>query len=262
YRLAIKFGERQQHVLARTVTLLQKNNRYDEAKKVLEELRQKHPASVDLTKIDAMQSLQMQDIERALPLAEQVVEKAPTYQNWMWLGQMRREARKMADAQKAFQKATELAPHVPETWIEYVKCLRQMNQIDKAKEAVQEALKKLPKDQGPPTAAACYEFLGLRNEAEQQYLASVEVNRDDLKPVQNLIDFYLRGNQILKAETHLRKLINDPKVPEEMVLKLRRVLAYGLAVNGNNRLFPEAERLIEENLKAKATTLDDRRTKG
>jgi tetratricopeptide (TPR) repeat protein len=262
YREAIRHGDRQPQVIARTVQLLHQAKNFAEANRVMEQLREKHPASIDLTRMDAMQSLLAQDFQRALELARKAVETQPTYQNYIWLGKVNWAANKQDEAERAVRKALEIAPDRPEGWVVLVECLQRMNRLDDAKKVLaEEAPSKLPSTVAFLVLGHCYEMLGMPVEAEQSYLRSANANFTDLNHVRQVISFYLRRNQVLKAEPHLRRLM-DPKegASEEVVRSARRTLAFHLAQYGSSRLFPEAEKLIEQNLQEKPT-LEDRRTK-
>src|SRR5205085_997908 len=93
----------------------------------------------------------------------------------LWKGQILSTTGQAPDeAEKSLRRAVELAPRQPETWINLVRHLISVGQIQAAQTEIENAAKALPANKMELAVAQCCELLGYRKEAADHYHAAVE----------------------------------------------------------------------------------------
>lgn len=263
YKRALELGERGPDVLRPLVQLLYDRQRYGEAEEVLERLQGEAAVQAGVGKLAAELALRTDKKARAVGLARQAVGESKDYRDHLWLGQMLWAAGEPKQAETALRRALQLADTVPDPWVALVEHLARTDRKADAEAKAHEAQRKLPA--GPTTRLAlarCYHAAGRRDLAEEQYRAALRDRPDDVAALRNLAGFYMGGNELNKAEPHLRKLL-DPatKTPGEVAAWARRHLALVLASAGDYRQFQQALALLEENLRGSGPRGEDWRAK-
>jgi tetratricopeptide (TPR) repeat protein len=263
YQRAVHLGERDPPVVRRLVQLLAEQRRYREAEQALAEVRQPDALPGDLQRLAAEMSLQNQEYDAAVKAAEKAVEGGSREaRDHVWLGQVYWLVGKREQAERALERAVQVAGDSPLAWIALVQFLARTDQRDKADKALQQAERKLPPAEAPLTLGQCCERLGRLDKAEEHYRAALAARPDDLAVLRVVADFYQRRNQFGRSQPLLRAIL-DPKrkaAPGD-VAWARRNLALGLAAGDEYQEFLDALQLIEINLQARTRSFDDLRAR-
>jgi tetratricopeptide (TPR) repeat protein len=278
YQQAIKWGERNPEAVRRAVQLLYMRGKFTEAQRMLRQLDERHmPLTQELQQMDIEVALRQEDYAHAKELAlKSTVIDPKNWQQQLWLGQVlgilgRRakaenraaEAKTtLADAEKAFRRAIELKPDIPETWISLVQFLVGIDEADKAKAVVAQAGEKLPAKAAPAALAQCYEALRDIEHAQEKYQQALAGDPSDPEILRRVADFYLRTSRLLAAEPLLQKLVDGKdKYPIDHVVWARRQLALSVAARGGYQNLQAARKLIEANLALGDPSVQDLRAR-
>src|SRR5439155_14065036 len=151
------------------------------------------------------------------------------------------------EAERSFRRARDLADSNPDTWVALILFLTRAD-AKKAEAELEQAKARLPKGQLPLVLAPCYEALGRREQAGEQYQLALAAKPGDPQVLRTAAAFYAHTGQPAKAAPLLRQLI-DPqtKAPDTTVAWARRALASALSVTGNYHQFREALALVDAN---------------
>lgn len=261
YQLAVSQGERSPRVMQRTFDLLARTRQYGVADQLIARLGESAGLGDALRWLTAGEALRSQDYERAEVVARAAVLARPQdHQQHLWLGAVLAAAGKPDAAERALVRATELAGHVPETWIALVQH-QVRRDTAKAEATLEQARAAVPAEILPLTLGPCYELLGRRAEAEEQYQAALAARPDDPGLLRVLALHYLVAGATEKADALLARLL-DPaaKVPEIFRAWARRSRAVSLA-NSTYPRFKEGLRLLDENVRRIGVVPDDRRAR-
>jgi tetratricopeptide (TPR) repeat protein len=275
YKRAIDLGEHDPRVVRQLVQLLYKRQRYDEADQQIRKLQQQSPITADLQRLAVDVSLRRQDPIRAVKLARQAVPAdSKDYHDYLWLGQvLAASGQQEKEAEDNLRHAVALADQVPETWVALVQYLASGGRQQDAETAIQQARTKLTDVQAPLALGLCYEAIGRRDQAREQYQAALAKQPDDVAVLRSVASFYLRAGPTHAAEPLLRTIIaRKIKVSESDVSWGRRSLALVLSTTGTYRQFPEvlalvglridrAGKIIEENGQGTESSVEDRSTR-
>jgi len=248
----------------RAVQTLAPRRRIDEAKQLLDRVQERAAVPADLNRLAAMVSLLSNDSrERTLDLAEKAVAKdSKDYRDQLFRGQVLWSVQKRQEAEAAFRQAVALDAKVPETWAALVTFLAGTEQQQQATEEIEKARRALPADKAALALTACYEAVGQRDKAEEQYSAQLKNRPRDLAVLRGVASFYLRAGETKKAEPHLRQLISSSGWGAEVTVRwARRSLAIALAAERDFQQSRRALDLIEENLQERPDAPEDQRAK-
>ena len=240
YLRAIDLGERSPTFIRRAAELLSARQRYFEADQVVRKL----PASAldgDLLRLAAVVSLQSQNYERALTLAEQAVAAgSKDYRDHVWLGRVLAAVpSRRAEAERVLRRAVGLARDVPEAWVALVQHLARADR-GKAEAALREAERALPRGKAPLALAQCCEAVGRLDRARQFYEAALAASPKDVALLRGVASFHLRTNQPEKAQPYLRRLMaHKDRAPEEAAWAQ---LTLALVLGTGGKLSPEQSR--------------------
>jgi tetratricopeptide (TPR) repeat protein len=277
YQQALNQGETRPTIIRRTVQLLFEQNRTKEANQFIEKHlgEEKTLLSAGLGKLAAEMlisnpDLLARDSERALVFAKKSVSQdSKDYRDHLWLGRFLWATDKPEEkekAEKSLRYACELAADVPDTWVTLVAFLAsdgKKERIEEAKQAIEQAKKKLPADKASLGLAACYENVGDLKKAEEYYEAAVKEAPKDSRRLRAAATFYLRNGQSRKAEKRLSEILSlkDEAAVDDEAMWARRGMAAVLALNPNQPNFKRALSLLESNLKNNPNSQPDRHAK-
>lgn len=262
YLKAIRAGERPPQVVRRVVQLLNQRGRNLEADRLIEDLLEKAPPVGLLGQLAAEKSLRNRDQGQALELARQAIAPdSKDYRDLLWLAQILWAAKKPAEAEAELRRAVAMAGGEPEVWMALVQFLAGTDQKLAAEQTIEEARQKLPPDQVTLTLARCFDRIGDRVEAEEQYLAALKDHPNDTAVMLAVANFYLGTQRPEQAQILLRKAL-DPKfkAPTGVVASARRSLALSLA-SGDSQSFLEATSLLDKNIAEEGGLIEDQRFK-
>ena len=263
YQKAIDLGDTRPEVIVLFARLLVLQGRDAEAEKALLRLPKGYPMTDTIAQTAATLALRKGQKDRAIELARQAVTpETEDYHTQLWLARFLAAAGQSADAETAFRRATELAGEVPEVWITLVRYLVFEKKPAEAEAAIEAAKRSLPPALLPSTLATCYEAVGRREEAEAQYQAALEKSPEDIKLLNDLMAFYMRSEEPLRAEPLLRRIINrEIPVKDQQVIEARRALVFLDMSAGGLRGILDGLELIEANLKISGNAIVDQRLK-
>lgn len=219
---AIEFGERQEAVIRRTVDLLRERKQYQEAAVLLNKLHSEVVLPDDLQRFRAIMNLLTSDVltQDAREIDSFAPEDAPTYEMQLLRGTLLAAVKDNARAEAAFRKALEKVPSSKpnaaplEAWVSLVTLLVRTEQLPVARQAVEEAERKLrttpPKTENLLALANMNETIGQLEAAENYHRQIVALAPGDLDSHRQLVLFLQRAGRASEAETLLRSLLNHP----------------------------------------------------
>ncbi len=263
YLVAIERGEHGPESIRRAVHILNSRGRYNEAVHLISNLLEQNLPSGSLGQIAAEMSLHDHDPARALELARRAVPPdSADYRDHVWLGQVFLAAGQSAEAETELRRAVALAGDRPEPWVALVQSLVATHRPDVAEATIEEARRALPPDRAPEALAPCYELIGHWDEAQEQYQALLAARPHDSAVVAIVAGAYLRSGQTEKARTLLAQILNPKLRPSQReLIWARRRLATILAENATLVQLREAQSLVNENLRADSSSIEDLRLK-
>jgi tetratricopeptide (TPR) repeat protein len=261
YQKAIDLGDNNPFLVRRLIQLLSSSNRFQEANALLRSIESRGPLTTDLAKMASALSVKLNDPSRAVAKAREAVNSAPEdYANHLWLGHVLVVAGNQQEAGEHFQRAVELAKTEPTPWIAWVSYLAKTGQAERAEQAVDEARKNIAGDQVLFALAQCYEAIGKKEQAEQQYVAALQKRHNDLSVIQKVVAYYRRTGQRDKSRHYLETLFG-PDVSKDVKQWARRTLAIDLTTNKRYPDFKKAIDLLEDNLRENPQSVADLRLK-
>jgi tetratricopeptide (TPR) repeat protein len=267
YQRAVELGDNRPVLMRRLVELYYQQHRYAEAQKVLEASHfTLEPGELGrlATQVSVLVN---QDPKLTLALAQAAVDpKSLNYKDHLWRAQvlMALQRNKPSDTnleqtRTALEQAIKLGGDHGETWVMLVQFLAGGGHTKEAKEKIAEAALKLPADAAPLALAACYETIGDRASATEQYAKALAARPGDPAVHQAKSLFHLRGGEADQAAFHLIKIIESRKSPPAQVAWARRTLAVMLASSGDYQRSTEALKLLEQNAGDEQASPEDRR---
>jgi Tfp pilus assembly protein PilF len=262
YQAAVTLGDRRPAVIRRLVQHLFEQKRYADVGKIMRELREQEQSLLlaGLGKLASLTKLGSGDQSGALELAlKAVAPDSKDYRDQVFLGQLYEAANKKPQAEKAFRRACELSPDMPDPWVTLVVFLARTDRKADAEAAIEQLRKGVPADKATLALASCYAVIGQTELAEKQYQAALAAQPSDRGVLRSVAAFYLTLGQLGKAEPHLRKALEVSE--QEDVAGARRGLAAVLAVTPSQRQFEEALALLDVNIRTNGARLEDRRLK-
>ncbi len=197
YRRALALGDRRLQVSERLVALLSRTQQFDQAWQVLNDVQQRSGGSDVLSGLAIALSLKTSEIDRALELASDLVKRRPNDPlAQIWLGQSEQLANHLDPAEKAFQRATELAPHELRTWQSLFQFYVKIHNLTKAREALGQlgALVTQTDIERASRLAAGYELLGDLPLAVQYCQQALQLAPDNTAVQQQLASLLLRSH--------------------------------------------------------------------
>jgi tetratricopeptide (TPR) repeat protein len=266
YQRAIDLGERSPQVLRRVAQLLFERQRYLEADRAIRMLGDlpHDTSSVGALRLATELSLWSRDVERALTLARRAVAtESDDYRDHVWLGQVLWAAGKPQEAHAALQRAVEMANGAPGPWVALIQFLANSGQRRSAEAAIEDASNQLTGDQAPLALAQCYEAIGQRERAEEQYLLATAGSSAKAASLRAAAEFYLRSGDPENAEPLLRRIVEQAgdAASAQDITWARHTLATVLASKADTKTFHQALALINSNAPQAGESLAERRAK-
>jgi tetratricopeptide (TPR) repeat protein len=241
YQRAIRMGEKQLPVIRRVVELLFGRRRYAEADLVLRNLPDQAPDFGNLQRLAAQVKLEVGDPAQALEYARHAVpadSKSPADQRW--LGEVLGAAGDAKGAEAALRRAVALAPGEADNWVALVQFLARNGHKDKAEAVLAEARTRLPAVGAELALAQAYAAIDRPEVARELFGAALKAHPEDAVALRTAADFYLRVQDLPRAEQCLRSLMalsgKDPAVAR----RARTMLAVVLAATGDHHRAREA----------------------
>ena len=209
----------------------------------------------ELTIVNALDAIRKGDAARGISLARQVLpDDSRDFADHLAMGRVYAAAQQSAKAGEEYRRAVELAPGVPETWIQLVRYLAsQPDQASQAKAVIEAAARALPADRADLTLALCWTSVGDTRRAEALYRKIDLRETKDPAVLKSLELYYFDQGRLKEAEEVLDRLEAIPALSEEDRMWASRSRPILLLKTGRLRDLDEALRQVEENLKKNPT---------
>lgn len=188
------------------------NGRADDPKvyaDLLVRLLREHGFPADgLAILDALDAVAGGDAVKGITLARQVLpESSRNFADHLAMGRIYAAARRSGEAVAEFRHAVELAPGVPETWIQLVRHVAALpDQANQVKAVIDSAARALPADRVSLTLARCWESAGDAARADDLFQKVDLSGSRDPASLRILVRHYLGRGRFKEAEGALDRL--------------------------------------------------------
>jgi cellulose synthase operon protein C len=248
FQEALRMGEQRPIVIERLIVLLGQTGRVQEADRLLALLQERVGESEGLASLELAIATKQGQMDRALRLAQQEVERRPNDPMALIpLGQLLFVANRLPEAEEVLQKAVRSAPAEAKAWTELRDFYLQSKQIDRAKETLRKlaANEKIDKLKRALMLAQSYELLGDRDQAERNYREAAGLAPDDQAMEIRLAGMLYRSGKAedLDAAEKILSAVLE-KTPKSGLA--RRAMAAVLAGQGGDENWQKALRLLEQ----------------
>jgi tetratricopeptide (TPR) repeat protein len=262
YQQALNLGEGRPVVVRRLVELYTRHRRYADAQRVIRGLQDRGSLG-DLGRLATEISLSArEDPRQTLLLARKAVsDQSADYRDHLWLGQVLWALQQPQDAEKELREAVKRGADRPDAWVALVQFLAGHDRRREAEEETARAEKQLGGEAAPLDLAACYEAIGDRARAAEQFKKVLAARPDEPGVLQAVSLFHLRGGELDQAGGDLRKLVQAGRETPALAAWARRTLALSLAAGGGYQRSSEALALLEENRRSQSLAPEDQRVK-
>lgn len=260
---AIELGERNPNVLSQTVNQLFSQKRYREADQVVRRLQDRQ----DLLRGDVMRSaseisMRLNEAERALELAEDLVKTSNKSSDKVWLAYVLGQLGRTTDAEQQLRTLIAENAKDPDAWVTLVMILVQAKQPEKARQVIADAQQQINPDQSSLAIAQCYERLGDVEQADKGFQAALKQSPNDMAIRRMAVEFYLKNNDVAKAEPLLTEMIKKSRDKKDKDLPwANRSLAIIYSLKGNPEQLNQALELIDKNLESGTAAIEDQRVR-
>ncbi|HEY0983603.1 tetratricopeptide repeat protein [Schlesneria sp.] len=267
YLEAIRMGERSPTVASRALTLLIGANRFDDAEKLIQQLKDSQSVfTVDMVKSEIAVELQRGRKDQVRKMVAQLVSGKSNFKDPLWLGQVYLNVDNYPAAIEQFRIVTAVEKNRPQAWIGLVRALVQNKQIDQAEATIAEAQKTLEADQVDLVLAQCYDALGNKDLAQTHFQQALKKAPEDSELTRRWIEFLVKWGAIKEAEVAIREMLQEssgkPALNQQTRLWLRRNLVIALLTYGQREAVAEALVQIDKNLaEVSPATVEDLRLK-
>ncbi len=261
YLDAIRLGDRDPQIISRCVELLSQARRFVEADQVIRHLAEEYiPLSRNLTQIVSQLSIQLQDFDRALDLADRRAKQSGNLEDQFWLAQILRITGNYTEAERQFRTAIEIMPTRPEAWIALVQMHCSQGDLNSAEKVISEAEHSLSPEYAADTLAQCYQSADDEESAEKHYRQAIKESPGDSGVLRRFADFCL-GSGRKTIATSLLGLLVSKDFEENLDDQMwgRRNLALSIGLQGNRENTERALSLIELNLELSDSSTEDLR---
>ncbi len=245
------------NAIRRTVELLAKRKRYNEAFEVIQKLRlASGTLTSDLRRMAADVALRSQDIRRALDLAETTVsDQSGDYRELLWLAQIRAAAGRPVEP--LMRRAIELSKDAPDAWVYLIEYLAQTGQQTQLEEALKTVAQRIPAETDPESLARCYVAGGQIAKAGELYQQALKAKPEDPATLRSVANFLIQNGRPGEAAGLLQKMI-DAKTPGVDTDWARQMLALDTARSGSGKKSREALALLKDETTATPNELRTR----
>ncbi len=262
YLEAIRLGEQSPQLVSRAIFLLFEKGRFVEADEVVRRLQeQKTPFSSELTRVASQVSLELENFDRALSLANDWAIQSDQQEDHVWLAQVHSSSRNYAKAEEEFRIAIDKDKSAPGPWVALVQMFGRLGKTDAATKVIDEASGALREKDRDSALAQAYQAIADNANASRYYMQAMEASSDDVDLMRRFADFCLSTGQETIAEPILMKLTAENSIAsDETQSWARRALALMLGLKGSDDMFKKARDLLSINAKNGGPATQDERT--
>jgi tetratricopeptide (TPR) repeat protein len=283
----VRQGARGLEGLGAYAHLLMRENRRDEAAKILKLVEKKKVVLAPQAKLLLIsghfsKKEYEQGMKRAASLADELrdaIKENESLTDVLLLAELLRQMAAVSKLQEnddetekaldesgeMYLKAARMAPDRSRLWLTVISFLNVTGRAQEIGGVLAEAKEKLPPEKVAITMAACYQLLKRTAEAEQQYEKALrEVKNNDRVP-RIVAEFFLKQTDPEKKKRGrdivLEIVEGKRQVAEKDLAWARRRWAAVLAGRGDHASYAEGMRLVGENLKMNPDSILDKRLK-
>ena len=287
YQDAVDLGEYHPLAVTRIVEILWQQQHVREANEFFRRLeREQIQFTLGMMKlwVAVLMDNEIHDFDTALEKARRVSALAlKDYKDALWFGhvlsEIARQKKAAGDAkaaqafapeqEKAFRRAVELNPAIPDTWVALMGFQVANDQLTEAEKTFEEARKKFVGKEAPLALAQCLEMLKKYPQAKEQYQLALAGAPKDPQTTRKVAEFFIRmggssqadlAADVKQAEALLNRLIEGKEVKSEKddVLWARRAMARILLTRSGYENTDKARQLVEQNLKTDPNSAPDK----
>ncbi len=268
YEQAIALGDRSDAIVRELVRLYFRKERYADAQRVLQAVKQKGPLSAELEQqYQVLVSVAGGDPKRALDraLSKEMVE-SKSYQDHVLRAQVLARFNKEDEAKKALDAALKIAPSVPEVYVAKLRVLLMLGQTPDTLRPEIDAAAKVLRTGNPDNPAAVALALGQMREAVgdtpaavAEYTAAMTAAPTDRDAPALLLAVYRRTGNAAAAESLLSRVAASGDADLRRWAKRQQAAAL-LAGSDAIKSVPKAVKLLDENI-ADGDRIEDKRAR-
>jgi len=262
YLEAIRLGEQSPQLVSRAIYLLFEKGRFVEADEVVRKLQeQKTPFSSELTRVASQVSLELENFDRALSLANDWANQSDQQEDHVWLAQVHSSSGNFAKAEEEFRIAIDKDRTAPGPWVALVQMFGRLGKRDEAVKVINDATSAIREKDRDIALAQAYQAIEDYANATQYYKTAMETRSDDVELMRRYADLCLSSGQEAIAEPILVTLTEEKSTAtEETRSWARRALALILGLRGSDENFKKSRDLLAINAKKSGPTNPDQRT--
>jgi tetratricopeptide (TPR) repeat protein len=263
YRQAIELGDTELHTHHRLIRLLVEAKREKDAEEVLARARQHGAMPLEKQRSmlagasPALKSMVVQQF-----VNETIDRGATDPDELVWLGKMMWDTGDRPRALAAFRAAIAAGGHVADHWLTLVQALDADGKSDEAKQALEDARKKLPPDLARRTIANCLEVLRRYDEALNEYAAALREQPGDPLLMRRYTRLLLAVGRTADAINVLDSVLKNPlMMSKDDLAWARRNLACLSASDRTPEQFAKAFKLLKQNEAEIGPNIEDMRAR-
>lgn len=243
YQQAVHLGHNNLRTYQQLIALLQRRNRVAEADRYLAQLIDLASYVPQLSTLAVTVSFQQGQLGRAVKVAEEAVAQRPEDPAaHTMLGTSLLLVGRAADGQRALERANELAPDDPQTWMGLLAMHVRQEHTDQVRQLAERlTAAPLPEAVRAFLAGQAFELVGDADAAQRQFLRALEAAPEDLSILDHTAKF-MQTRDAAEAERLLRKLVD--LAPDAETGKRR--LAEFLASAPGEKRWEEVAALLKE----------------
>lgn len=247
---AVTIGPTNPALVKQLVSLLYASNRIDEARQALAMLGNEGVQGME--RVSAEMEMRSGKFEEAVALAERsVAADSRNASELLWLGQLLDQSGRKERAGETIERAVELAPERPETWLTLLSHQLNLGKRRSAEKTLERAGESLAEPQRSLALAQGNEMLGRLDDAERFFRDAAAAAPENLDIKRGLASFLIRCGRIDPARSTLLDIMDAKSSGLNAAstrVWARRALAELIAERANYRTLQEAIALLEKNV--------------
>lgn len=262
YLEAIRLGEQSPQMVTRAIVLLYEKGRFSEADEVLRKLQeQKAPFSSDLTRMASQISLELENFDRAIDLANDWAIQSDRQEDHIWLAQVHSNAGNFVKAEEEFRIAIDKNKTAPGPWVALVQLFGRLGNRDAALKVIDEAASAIQEEDRDNALAQAYQAIEDYENAGLYYKKAIETRGNDVELMRRYAGFCLSSGQTEIAEPILVTLVSEKtNATEETQSWARRALSLVVGLRASEDSLKKARELLAINAQKSGPTNADLRT--
>jgi len=262
YLEAIRLGEQSPQMVTRAIVLLFEQGRFGEADEVLLKLQeQKAPFSEDLTRMASQISLELENFDRAIDLANDWAIQSDRQEDHVWLAQVHSNVGNFVKAEEEFRIAIDKNKTAPGPWVALVQMFERAGNRDAALKVIDDAASVIQEEDRDNALAQAYHAVQDYENAGLYYKKAMETRANDVELMRRYAGFCLSSGQMEIAEPILVTLASETtNATEETQSWARRALSLVVGLRTSEDSLEKARELLAINAQKSGPNNADLRT--